>query len=863
MASIARALLEVGAADPWEEAARLAARWADERRIELRDAVFLVPFAQHLPHARRAWAASGRWMPRIETTQTLAAALGPPDPPIADQITFETALDRLAARRLLRGQAWAQAWARADPRGWEQALGALVRLAQALARAAAAGPAPQRAARWQEARSRLAAGTGLERLLGRIAVEWAAAAPAPAADRLFALAPSGWIALQAGGDDPLIECLLAAARTPALCIDADAEAPMAGPADVSLGICRDFEDEARRTAAQVLACVAARETPVALIAADRLLVRRVRALLARRGLPIQDETGWKLSTTRAGAQVATLLKAARGDASCDDWLDWLKGLGRWPGDAGSDLALESLEGVLRRRGWTRPAAIDRGALAPAALRLWDAAQAALEPLRMARALALGGWLDLTARALEGCGALAGLREDDAGRQLLEALYLDTAAPAIDDRLDFDDYVAWIDAVLEEALFAPDAPLDAPVVITPLERALLRPFRAVVLAGADDKRLGARPAPWPFLDEPLADRLGLPTRAARAQREALAFSQLLRVPRVVLLRRADDGGEPLAPSPLLERLELARLARGAGPLPEAPDATVARAVLARPTPRPAPQAGERLPLRLSASACEALRACPYRFHVRHVLGLREAEELDDAVEKRDYGSWLHEVLLRFHAGRERPQDAAAEAARLQAIAVALNTEWHVEDDAFLPYGASFAAFVPRYVAWLHARDAAGARWLGGEEELEARPRGWNGLALYGRVDRIDRVAREAGPALELIDYKTGSAERLRERLKVPLEDTQLAVYAALVAARDAGATLEAGYLPVDERDRLQLVHHHDVAATAQALVANLGAELARVRDGAPLPALGEGEACTWCEARGLCRRDHWAAREDRA
>jgi ATP-dependent helicase/nuclease subunit B len=858
MASIARTVLEVGAAEPWTDAVALAVRWADAQGVELRDALFLVPFAQHLPLARRAWAASGRWMPRVETTQTLAAALGPPETPDADQVTFETALDRLTARRLLRGQAWAEDWAGRDPRGFEHAIGGLVRLAQALARAAAACTADERAARWQEARSRLASGGGIERLLGRIGVEWAAAAPAPATDRLFACAPSGWIALRAAGEDPLMDRLLAAARAPCLRIDADVDPAMPGPAEVSLGNCQGFEDEARRTAAQVLECIGARATPVALIAADRLLVRRVRALLARRGVPIQDETGWKLSTTRAGAQVATLLKAARGDATCDDRLDWLKGLGRWPGDAVSDLALESLEGVLRRRGWTQPAAVDRGALAPGAARLWEAAEAALAPLRTARAQALGAWLDATARALEACGARAALGDDDAGRQVLEALHLEAQPPATDDRLDLDDYAAWVDAVLEEALFRPQAPVDAPVVITPLERAMLRPFRAVVLAGADEKRLGARPAPWPFLEETLAERLGLPTRAARAQREALAFAQLLRVPRVVVLRRADDGGEPLAPSPLLERLELARLAHGRGPLAAAHDATVARAVEAHPTPRPAPRAGDRLPTRLSASACEALRACPYRFHVQHVLGLREVEELDDEVEKRDYGTWLHDVLLRFHATRGAPQEASVEGARLQAVARDVNAERHVEDAAFLPYAASFAAFVPRYVAWLHGRDRAGARWVGGEQALEAQPEGWKGLAMYGRVDRIDAAGDARHPVTQLIDYKTTSPKTLRERLKEPLEDTQLAFYAALVRASGGGAAgvIEAAYLPVDARDELDLVPHDDVEASARALVAHLGEELARVRAGAPLPALGEGEACTWCAARGLCRRDHW-------
>ena len=59
------------------------------------------------------------------------------------------------------------------------------------------------------------------------------------------------------------------------------------------------------------------ERPVALIAQDRVLVRRVRALLERAGVRIADETGWKLSTTRAGASVMSLLQAARPDASAD------------------------------------------------------------------------------------------------------------------------------------------------------------------------------------------------------------------------------------------------------------------------------------------------------------------------------------------------------------------------------------------------------------------------------------------------------------------------------------------------------------------------------------------------------------------
>jgi ATP-dependent helicase/nuclease subunit B len=68
-----------------------------------------------------------------------------------------------------------------------------------------------------------------------------------------------------------------------------------------------------------------------------------------------------------------------------------------------------------------------------------------------------------------------------------------------------------------------------------------------------------------------------------------------------------------------------------------------------------------------------------------------------------------------------------------------------------------------------------------------------------------------------------------------------------------------YLALDESRAPEPIQHQaDVAATAAVLVEQVGHEMARLRAGAPLPALGEGAVCDFCEARGLCRRDHWAA-----
>jgi len=285
-----------------------------------------------------------------------------------------------------------------------------------------------------------------------------------------------------------------------------------------------------------------------------------------------------------------------------------------------------------------------------------------------------------------------------------------------------------------------------------------------------------------------------------------------------------------------------------------DQRVEQAIASTPIGRGAPSAAGRLPRLLSASAFEALRACPYRFFAQSVLGLRAVDELDVEVEKRDYGRWLHDVLHAFHVGREPGATVAQDRERLRAIGAASVAALGLDEAAFLPFSASFGVLVPRYVDWLHAREAEGAAWSAGEVELRAAPAELGGVELQGRVDRIDVV--DDGARLELIDYKTGSSSRLKEIVRDRFEDTQLAFYAALVGAQHP-LPLRAYYLAMDATRGLDLHEHVDVETSARVLVDGIADDLRRLRAGAPLPPLGEGSACEYCDARGLCRRDHWS------
>jgi ATP-dependent helicase/nuclease subunit B len=645
----------------------------------------------------------------------------------------------------------------------------------------------------------------------------------------------------------MAEALLGHVDVPGLRLLADppADEPyaaIAGVAQVSRTICDDFEAEAQAAAAEVLDALNAGRTPVALVALDRELVRRVRALLEREQVPLLDETGWLLSTTRAAGDLVSLLRAARTGASADARLEWLKS---WPPSEAA--ALDSLEALWRGR--------KRIAARQAADRLWQAAQNHLRPLQEPATLSLAGWLALLRDRLETCGSFTRLEGDAAGSQLLAALGFPGQAAwlplAHSLQMDLAGFTAWVEATLQRLPFLPTPDAGARVVLMPLARSFGRPFAQVVIPGADHLRLGSGDAAPSLIGQAWAEAVGLETRATRRERQRLALAQVLRAPGVALLRRRRDGDEPLAESPDVEWLLMAR-SRWPG-LPAWPLRNWTpplQAVPRQPVPLPLPTAGAALPTSLSASRLEALRECPYRFFSRAVLRLDETEELDLALAKRDYGSWLHAVLHRFHSHRD---EAVPDASALHAAAEHVTAELGIEPADLLPFRASYETLAPAYLAWLAEREAQGWHWINGEVEHERSLSGLIELTLRGRIDRLD-----AGPhgATLLLDYKTGSTTSLKNKVRHPQEDTQLAFYAALLGGTPS---LQAAYLSLDDAQAPTLVEHPKVHLSAQQLLDALGDEWARMSQGAALPALGEGPVCETCEARGLCRRDHWGRR----
>lgn len=804
--------------------------------------VVLLPYAQLMPQAARLWARlqPDGFAPRFETTQNWCRSLAVHGVAPTDYIG-DAALDVLTARALLE-----QAGLRERA---ETATPLLLDSARELAPLAAAVPPMERAAWGLRARQAALVGLdvgalALEAQVAQVAVAWVANSSYPS-DVLFSsqlIASADCLVVVRGlQPDPLPDGLqpVWGERLRVLAV------PAIGAATPSLFFheATDVQDEAQRAAACVLRHLEAGRSPVAVAVTDRALTRRLRAMLASHGVQMRDETGWKLSTSRAGARLMGALRASAWNASSDAVLDWLKHV-----PACDAQALRELEAALRRRpqrAWRHvPATLEPRAPSslPALLAQVEAWRA---PLQGARTLVQ--WLAVLRELLQATGQWAMLKNDLAGTDVLLALRLEDSEAMPTDalwarrRLNLPDFTHWVDQVLESASFKPEYPAQEQAVLLPMAQMLGRDFAAVVLPGCDEVRLPPSPEPAGLWTAAQRAALGLPAREALEAALRAAWSDALARPWVdVLWRRSDEGGEPLLPSSLVQ------LARSDALPHETPDPLAARTLTPVPVPQPAPAAPGLALNRISASAYQDLRHCPYRYFALRQLGLKEAEEIEGELDKRDFGLWLHAVLQRFHTVLDS-DDPARRRELLDVAAAEEVSAQRLAEDEFLPFMAAWPGVREGYLDWLAQHEAEGWSYAEGERDA-VQPLG--SLTLLGRLDRVDRAA---DGTLMVIDYKTEPRDTTNRRVREPLEDTQLAFYAALLPED----TLRAAYVNLGEREAGKTYEQTEVVAARDALIEGLIGDLGRIAQGASLPALGEGSVCEYCPARGLCRKDFWA------
>ncbi len=612
-----------------------------------------------------------------------------------------------------------------------------------------------------------------------------------------------------------------------------------------------LEAEARAVATWVAGQLHAGRRDLALIALDRETARRVRALLERMDVLVADETGWTLSTTAAAAVIDRWLECVASDFPHVELLDLLKSPFVLGDPAARQDQVLKFELALRRHGVSQGMADIRrlaqrefGALPAWLAALFDARQGFEQ-----RRAPLAVWLTRLIDSLDTLDALAPLRADAAGASVVDTL--DTLRRDLADdgeKYGFNEWRRWLNLALESAIFI-DASVVSPLVLTSLPAARGRLFDAVAVIGADARHLPARPAPGLFSQATRA-QLGLSTASDEAEAATADLMQLLIQGPALISWQAWNNDEPNPASPLVLRLQALHRAAWGTDLPEqtigAPPTQVSPLPAACVQPAPTVTAAQ-LPRHYSPTAYQTLLDCPYRFFARSVLGIRELDEADEALDKSDYGNALHRILKAFHDSAP-PLERDAALAQLNARSA--------DEFAALPaytaaaWASQWDSIQPAYIdAWLtHA--AEGWRYESGETDF-AVPHTIEGLGeitLHGRVDRVDAK----GDARYVIDYKTSAAQNLKKKLKAPDEAVQLPFYAWLTDAA-------AAYLPINEAPvaALELDGETDVAAISLRLTELLEA----IAQHAALPAHGVDGVCKYCEGRGLCRKGMWSEADD--
>lgn len=651
----------------------------------------------------------------------------------------------------------------------------------------------------------------------------------------------------------------------------------------------DVEAEARTIDIQVRQWRLAGIKSIGIVTNDRRLGRRLRALLERAGLALDDEAGWTLSTTSAAAAVARWIDCLVLDFDTrtlsalldspfhtllpdDDMLrlEMRKTLALLQAKHGPNRGLDTLKRQIEGLHTTLQCTNTElnsdqtgnadviGGLLDLIMRLKLAARGFLTDQRSA-----SGIIDDFASSIEQIGMHEQLMLDNAGIEVLREIGALKASLG-NSRLKLSRQALgdWLKRCLEKSLFRPSHSQSG-ITLTSFAGSRVMYFDALIIAGAHAQQLPGAHEGTPLFNDGVRRELGLPTSDTRYNELHYDFYRLLAVsPQTLISWPSTIESEDVGPSPWVERLQhffelayktnlydtnLAQLAHDKR-------AQVKRCNLPAPaqTTIPAP-AAPRLPAMLTASSYQRLIDCPYRFFAQDCLELKALDHTDEELDKAGYGRLVHRVLEAFHqkvAGLPGPFEGQVNKTNLDAAHALLRNiadavfSAHISAD---PLTAAWRyrldrTFAP-YLEWLieHART-----WQTREAELHLE-RTLPGAApkLGGRIDRLDQ--NKTG--LAVIDYKTGAVPRTADIERG--ESVQLPFYAMLTGAdTNCCMALELG----DGRVRIAAELKGELlAALKKSHLLRLNDLFEKINQGTGLAAWGQDQVCRYCDYENLCRK----------
>ncbi len=562
--------------------------------------------------------------------------------------------------------------------------------------------------------------------------------------------------------------------------------------------CEGFEHEAETAAQLVLQAMGHRPLelgthvtprqpqPVTIVAHDRVLARRVAALLARHGVAVEDRVGWALSTTVAATAVRGILSSWQGSdvQALMAWLALPVVARNWTGASATSAHLRRLwhaQSILPDGRGFISYAIKKtdNELVRDCLQQWQAAQNQF--LKPKQAMTVGDYAKALLNYL--APLQAAMQLDAAGGkvwQQLSNLSLESQATPVT----LATFIAVLDDALESERFSASSATHsdntARAVFVPLYEAAWTDSASIIMIGCNESHLPAKPrSPTPLLAS-VRRELNLPTTSTeRAVWQHLLASVAASNQTVYATYTPSEQGNPSRLSPWLlgcDEQTAANLSGEPKPLtdenrPENPP----------PTNESTAQLGvSKLPTEISVTKLAEIVQCPYRFALHSVFGIDALDEPSLWPSHLERGNLLHDALHAVQGDLHTLNKPAA-------LHLAINDALHAVVQSKLPLSGRYAALladsqrtVSTYIAAHAARQDEGWRLHATETEIDSLAM-IEGVRVHGKLDRIDVIRDKTGQAqaYAVLDYKTSSIQTLQDKRDEPLHDAQLALYAALL------------------------------------------------------------------------------------
>ena len=648
---------------------------------------------------------------------------------------------------------------------------------------------------------------------------------------------------------------------------------------------QSFEEEARAIELQVRAWMAENIKHIALIIEDRMLARRVRALLEQSGIGLKDMEGWALSTSSAASIIESWLQTIEENFHHLPLLDVIKSpfaLGNF--DVDNEATYRFEQDIVHRENISsdlnryRKACLHRQHRLNAKnlktsehiITLLNHIESAAKPLQqyLDSSANLSVYLDALECSLKKLGCLEKLEQDHAGEALLELFQsLKESVKICDIKMDWLGFRHWLGKKMEESTFQPETEQKYYVELLHLTQTPLGHYEALIIGSMTQDSFPGSPKQTPFFNQSVRTELKLPAAQLQIQSKFYHFRRLLESAPKVLLTMHIGPQENLPSAWLsllknfhqlaydlsLENTNIKHWLKATAKIQTKENKLSTAAVINN----------SLLPTALSASAHQTLINCPYAFFAAQVLGLRAPDEIRDIMAKSDYGERIHLCLQAFHDGSVKHlpgpfSENITRENRDAAIAMLTNISRQVFsqdiEDNFQHRGwlKRWLQQIPKYIDWEMAREK---NWQFKTAEVDSSKTLANGIKIHGRVDRMDALRQQASK-LGIIDYKTGNIPKKDDLLNG--EAVQLTHY----ALSSGKAVTNVEYLVLEDGSKKQVIsrctlEENELTELTHFAEQRLIAMYQMMQEGKPLQAWGTEKSCCYCTFKGLCRKQFQA------